>query len=134
MIPQEKSAAVSQALSETFGVTSFENLCAITAGRSPGVLVFRIVVEGRPLILRIIMRTDDATRHFTCMKAAAEAGLAPRVWYTSIQDRISITDYVETVPFRRTDALAESLLHCGPCTRYRGFPPCLTKSTPRVCS
>ena len=51
------------------------------------------------------MRTDDPTRHFTCMKAAAEAGLAPRVWYTSIEDRIAITDFVEAAPFPVTDAL-----------------------------
>ena len=40
------------------------------------------------------------------MHAAAEAGLAPRVWYTNIEDRVSITDFVETVPFPVTDALA----------------------------
>ena len=68
-------------------------------------LVFRIVVRGSPFLLKIIMRTDDPARHYTCMKAAAEAGLAPRVWYTSIEDRISITDFVEAVPFPVTDAL-----------------------------
>jgi hypothetical protein len=39
------------------------------------------------------------------MKAAAEAGLAPRVWYTSVEDRISITDFVEARPFPVTEAL-----------------------------
>jgi hypothetical protein len=39
------------------------------------------------------------------MKAAAEAGLAPHVWYTSIEDRIAITDFVEAAPFPVTDAL-----------------------------
>src|SRR5437588_2055876 len=99
MIPQEKSAAVTQGLREAFDVTEFDDIRKLTRGRSPGILVFRIVVGGRPFLLRIIMRTDDATRHFTCMKAAAEAGLAPRVRYTSASDRISITDFVETVPF-----------------------------------
>jgi hypothetical protein len=58
--------------------------------------------------LRIITRTNDMTdpaRHFPYMKAAAEAGLAPHVWYTSIEDGISITDFVEAVPFPVTDAL-----------------------------
>jgi hypothetical protein len=45
------------------------------------------------------------TRHFNCMQAAAEAGLAPRVRYASAEDRISITDFVEAVPFPATDAL-----------------------------
>src|SRR6185437_7068272 len=36
---------------------------------------------------------------FACMKIAAEAGIAPRVWYTNIEDSISITDYVDHKPF-----------------------------------
>jgi len=44
-------------------------------------------------------------RHFTCMQAAAEAGLAPRVRYASAEDRICITDFVEAEPFPARDAL-----------------------------
>jgi hypothetical protein len=104
MIPQEKNAAVTQGLREAFGVTEFEDIRELTGerGQNP---VFRIVVRGSPFLLKIIMRTDDPTRHYTCMKAAAEAGLAPRVWYTSAEDRISFTDFVEAVPFPQTDAL-----------------------------
>jgi aminoglycoside phosphotransferase (APT) family kinase protein len=40
------------------------------------------------------------------MKLAAEAGIGPRVWYTSAEDRVSITDFVEARPFPRTEALA----------------------------
>jgi aminoglycoside phosphotransferase (APT) family kinase protein len=104
MIPEEKSAAVTQGLQEAFGVTAVDDMRMITRGRSPGVLVFRIVVQGNPYLLRIIMRADEAGRHYACMRAAAEAGLAPRVWYTSAEDKISITDFVETVPFPRADA------------------------------
>ena len=39
------------------------------------------------------------------MSAAAEAGLAPRVRYASIEDRISITDFVDAVPFPESEAL-----------------------------
>ncbi len=105
MIPQEKSAAVIRGLREAFGVTAFEDIRRLTGGHTSS-LVFRIVVRGSPFLLKIIMRTDDPTRHFTCMKAAAEAGLAPHVWYTSIEDRIAITDFVEAAPFAVTDALA----------------------------
>ena len=44
-------------------------------------------------------------RQFTCMKLASEAGLAPRVWYTSVEDRLSITDFVNEVPFSAREAL-----------------------------
>jgi hypothetical protein len=107
MIPEEKIEAVSRGLREAFGITSFEDICMLTKGLSTA-LVFRIVVRGSPYLLRIITRTDainDPTRQFACMSAAAEAGLAPRVLYTSIPDRISITDFVEAVPFPITDAL-----------------------------
>src|ERR1700682_3133339 len=92
LIPQEKSAAVTRGLNEAFGVTEFEDIRKMTKGHTSA-LVFRIVVQGRPYLLRIIMRTNSIlgpTRQFTCMKAAAEAGLAPHVWYTSTEDQISI--------------------------------------------
>jgi aminoglycoside phosphotransferase (APT) family kinase protein len=104
MIPQEKSAAVARALREAFDVTEFEDIRQLTKGNGT-VLVFRIVLRGCPYLLRIIMRRDDPTCHFACMNAAAQAGFAPHVWYTSIEDQVSITDFVEEVPFPRTDAL-----------------------------
>jgi thiamine kinase-like enzyme len=104
MIPETKKDAVGRALREAFGVTESEDIRRMTKGQTSS-LVFRIIVRGSPFLLKIIMRTDDPTCHYTCMKAAAEAGLAPRVWYTSIEDKISITDFVEAVPFPVTDAL-----------------------------
>ncbi len=108
MIPEAKTAVVGRALQEAFGVNEFEDIRMLTAGLSTA-LVFRIVVRGCPYLLRIITRTDamnDPTRQFACMKSAAAAGLAPRVWYTSTEDRISITDFVEARPFPKTEALA----------------------------
>lgn len=104
MIPEEKSAAVTRGLSEVFGITTIEDIRRVTGGHTSS-HVLRIVVQGSPYLLKIIMRTDDPTRHFTSMKAAAAAGLAPHVWYTSVEDRIAITDFVEAVPLPRMDAL-----------------------------
>src|SRR5579884_2857362 len=119
MIPPDKRAAVTRGLREAFGVTEFEKICDLSrgAGANP---VFRIVVQGSAFLLRINLRAGDLARHFTCMKAAAEAGLAPRVWYTSIEDRISITDFVEAVPLAATDALV-----CLPATlrKLHALPP-----------
>jgi len=108
MIPQEKTAAVTRGLREAFGVTAFEDIRIMPQGLTSA-LVFRIVVQGASYLLRIITRTDafgDPTRQFTCMKAAAEAGLAPHVRYASIEDRISITDFVDAAPFSEGEALA----------------------------
>ena len=103
MIPQEKSAAVTRGLHEAFGVTEFEDIRMIKDLASS--MVYRIVVRGSPFLLKISMRTSDPGRHYSCMKAAAEAGLAPRVWYSSEEDRVSIEDFVETAPLTVADAL-----------------------------
>ena len=104
VIPQEKSDAVTRALSEAFGVTEIEDISAMTGGHTNS-LVFRIIVRGSPYLLKIILRTEDPTRHYTSMKAAAEAGVAPRVWYTNSDDRIAITDFVKAQPLPVPEAL-----------------------------
>jgi len=103
MIPQEKSAAVTRGLREAFGVTEFEGIRVIKDLASSR--VFRIVVRGTQFLLKISTRTNDPARHYTCMRAAADAGLTPHVWYTSIEDQISVTDFVEAAPFPVADAL-----------------------------
>jgi aminoglycoside phosphotransferase (APT) family kinase protein len=104
MIPEAKKDGVARALRDAFGVAAFEDIQPMTKGQTTS-LVFRIVVRGSPFLLKIILRADDPACHYTCMKAAAGAGLAPRVWYTSIEDKISITDFVDAVPFPVADAL-----------------------------
>ncbi len=104
MIPLQKSAAVTRGLREAFGVTEFEEISELAEGLGSNP-VFRIVVRGSAYLLRINMRAGDVASHYTCMRAAAEAGLAPHVRYTNIEDRISITDFVEAVPFPVTEAL-----------------------------
>ena len=107
MIPQEKSAAVSRGLREAFGTTAIEDIRRMPKGLSSD-LMFRIVVNGSPFLLRLKTRMDernDPVRVFTCMKAAAEAGLAPRVRYSNAEDGIAIIDFVEAVHFPATQAL-----------------------------
>lgn len=109
MIPEAKKEAVERALRAAFGVSEFEEIRQLTEGLSTA-LIFRIVVRGMPYLLRVILRTDamgDPTRQFACMKAGEDAGLAPRVWYTSVEDRVSITDFVSMKPFPRATALIE---------------------------
>jgi aminoglycoside phosphotransferase len=57
--------------------------------------------------LKIITRTEDPARHYTSVRAAAEAGVAPRVWYTDIENRISITDFVEAEHLPVSEALLQ---------------------------
>jgi thiamine kinase-like enzyme len=107
MIPQEKRAAVYRGLNEAFGTAVIEDVCRMTKGLSSD-LVFRIAVKGSPFLLRIMTRMDernDPVRIFACMKTAAEAGLAPRVLYSSEEDGIAIIDWIDSVPFPIATAL-----------------------------
>jgi Phosphotransferase enzyme family len=119
MIPKEMAEPVARGLKEAFGVTHFEEISRITSGHTPS-LVFRLIVRGSRYLLKIITRKEDPTRHYTSMKAAAEAGVAPRVWYTDIENRISITDFVEPQPL----PLSEALLRLPPLLRtLHALPP-----------
>src|SRR5580700_7740511 len=104
MIPQEKSAAVLRGLKQTFGLTEFEDIRELSE-RPGSNRAFRITVRGSAYLLRINTRPGDMKRHFTCMQAAADAGLAPCVRYDNAEDRISITDFVEAVPLPAAEAL-----------------------------
>lgn len=104
MIPQEKIAGVTRGLNEAFGVAEFDEIGDLTE-RPGSNRAFRIVVRGSAYLLRINTRAGDMARHFSCMDAAAEAGLAPRIRYASAEDRISITDFVGAVPFPAREAL-----------------------------
>src|SRR5579883_1815746 len=103
MIPPEKQAAVERALREAFGSANFDEIEKIDNILTQ-TLVFRIAVNGSPYLLRIILRADDPSDHFTCMRLAADAGLAPRVHYASVEDKIAITDFIHAVPFPRSEA------------------------------
>src|SRR6185437_9133419 len=104
MIPEEKREAVVRALREAFGGEQFEDISQITKGRTNSP-VFRIVAQGSPYLLKIITRAEDPSRHYACMRAAAEAGIAPRVWYTNVEDKVSITGFVASRPLSRVEAL-----------------------------
>ena len=109
IIPAAQNDAVIRALQTAFGVSEFQDITQLTKGNTQS-LVFRIVVADTPYLLRIIVYPSTAIgpeRHFTCLRAAADAGIAPKVWYTSIEDGLSITDFIEEVPFPITDALME---------------------------
>ena len=95
------------ALWEAFGVSEFEDIRMLNTAKLTSAHVYRIVVRGCPYLLRVITRTDantDPTRQFKCMKIAAEPGLAPRVLYASIEDRVSLTDFLEERPLPAAEA------------------------------
>lgn len=111
-IPENKREAVARALQSAFGVTGVDDFHIPTGGLSAA-LVFRITVAERPYLLRVVPDTatsagpgrGDQTNHFACMRAAADAGIGPRVWYANAPDGVSITDFIHAVPLPRETAL-----------------------------
>ena len=78
MIPDAKRLAVMRALNETFGVPEYEDIRPTSGGQSSA-LAFRIVVGGKPYLLKTMREEmiSDPANEFACMKTAAEAGIAP---------------------------------------------------------
>ena len=122
MIPEEKISTVTKALQTTFGTSEYEQITQLTAGLSTA-LIFRIVVLGKPYLLRVNTRTDmmgDLTHQINCLKMPVEAALAPKLLYASIEDRILITDFIDAKPF----PLAQARLKMpGLLRRLHGLPP-----------
>ena len=100
MIPEEKQPAVTHGLQAAFGVNEYEDIHPLTGGLSTA-FAFKMVVRGDPYLLKILRKEviSNPANEFACMQTAAEAGIAPRVWYASVDDRILITDFVDAKPF-----------------------------------
>src|SRR5262249_18938253 len=107
-LPDGKHDAVKRALSEVFGAPQFDDIALLRGGLSTA-LVFRVVVQRTPYLLRLIMpgapAGGTAARQFACMRIAAEAGIAPRIVYTSEEDGLLLSDFVERQPFPDDAAL-----------------------------
>jgi thiamine kinase-like enzyme len=102
IIPESKIEAVERALMTAFGRTDVESIELLTGGLSTA-LVYKIVVDGKPWVLRIIMNINpisDPARHYACMTAAARAGVAPAVLYTSVEDALAISEFIPSEPLR----------------------------------
>lgn len=97
LIPQSSRASVEGALLAAFGVAAPDAPPARLAGGLSGSLLLRIRVGGVPYVLRIEGPPGpfaDLGRAYGCMRAAAEALLAPRVWHADAQAGVAILDFI----------------------------------------
>ncbi|HEY9621524.1 MAG TPA: phosphotransferase [Crinalium sp.] len=127
LIPEEKLETVERALNTTFNTAIVDRAEQLTGGLSTSA-VYKIVVHGKPYILKVILKPDafnDPIRHYTCINSAAQAGVAPFVYYAN-EDGVTITDFIEAKPLPKpltTDRLIElagivQAIHAAP-----NFPP-----------
>ncbi len=115
LIPEHKRAAVETALQATFGTTEIDALTILSGGLSSAA-VYRLVIQGKPYVLRLVMEIDalrDPTRDYLCMGLAAAAGIAPRVYYAEAAEAVSIIEFLDAKPlgqgFPPPDALIPAL-------------------------
>ncbi|WP_155893881.1 hypothetical protein [Cystobacter fuscus] len=79
LVPASRRDAVAAAIRETFGSGESVVLTPLHGGYS-GAPVIKLTVAGKPHVLRVIHAPsplNDPKRHFACMTAAADQGLAP---------------------------------------------------------
>ena len=81
----------------------------ITSGQS-GALVYRIEIKEKPYLLRIIPDTNvvaakaNLSYYFSYMRITSEAEIAPKIQYLSIENKLSITHFIESKPFPLDEA------------------------------
>jgi aminoglycoside phosphotransferase (APT) family kinase protein len=126
LIPETKHDAVRRALQAAFNTPVIDSITLLTGGLSSS-LVYKIVVNGAPYVLRIVMHVEafnDPVRQYLCMNRAADAGIAPHVYYSNNDDALAITAFIEGQPCPPGDALLVPLantikaIHATP-----AFPP-----------
>lgn len=96
-LPQSARAKAEQAFTKAFPGADLQSLVPLHGGLS-GALVYKLVVDEQPVVLRIIEGLNpfnNPQRQFTCMQLAAEHSIAPPVYYTSAELGVSITAYIE---------------------------------------
>jgi len=98
--PESRRAAVDHALMTAFGTAELDGAAQLSGGLS-GAGVYRIRVGGIAYLLRLDSPANafgDPARAYACMRTAAAACLAPRVHYACAKDRVTITDFVPSLP------------------------------------
>jgi aminoglycoside phosphotransferase (APT) family kinase protein len=99
-LPEDRRERARTALAAAFGRAQVASLEQITMGASA--LSYRIEVAGRPYVLRLesSRRNEirDPHRSYVCMRAAAEAGIAPVVRHADPEAAVAITDFVPHRP------------------------------------
>jgi hypothetical protein len=99
-IPEAQRAGVAAAIADAFGDRPITDLAIVRGGLSSA-LVYRLEIDGAAYLLRVSVRREpltDPVRHHACLRAAAAAGLAPRVVHTDDDRAIAISEFVAARP------------------------------------
>lgn len=98
-IPEHLHAAVHAGLSLALGARQIDSVDPVTGGAS-GATTLRVHAAGKSLLVRVeSARSPLRNPHqYTCMRIAAEAGVAPPLHYVDDQAGVAIMDFIESRP------------------------------------
>ncbi len=111
-IPPHKREAVSRAFQATFGRECADSLTPMKFGFSSAV-VLKAVVAQHSVVLRVELQSDpttDPARHFECLRLAADAGISPALLYAEPDDGVTVTEFIQGVPFSQFSGGRDAML------------------------
>src|SRR5688572_955732 len=94
--------SVREALLAVFGTARATQAQAISGGAS-GASIYRVQAGERVALLRVDRARDafrDPRRAYTCMRVAADAGVAPALHYADPEAGVAIMDFVPCLALR----------------------------------
>jgi len=98
MIPEALEPVVDRALAAAFGTTAYDSV-SLVAGGMRSALACRVVVRGSAYFVRVGASTlVDPAVDIANTRAAADAGIAPRLHHADAADRVMVSDFIERAP------------------------------------
>jgi len=111
VVPPEKLEAIKKAVYEVFGTSEVDD-CKLLKGGFSNTLIYLFVIKHKSYVLRVVTSAnivEDVRREHICTQLASKAGIAPYLYYYN-DNAITITDFIETVPFQMGFATQQQLL------------------------
>lgn len=99
ILPADKLVAIEEALLNTFETTHVSSF-SILAGGLSAAATYRIVVKDKFYVLKLANQTANEEFGVTNLFLAAQAGIAPPLYFEDPKDGISISAYITAQPLR----------------------------------
>jgi len=98
-VPEPQRATARSVLEQVLGPGRVTDLQAVSGGAS-GALAYRVETRDRPLLLRIEagLNARQNPNHYACMRAAADAGIAPALHFMDAAQGVALMDFVTQQP------------------------------------
>ena len=112
LIPADKLSAVEKALLHTFNTTDVSQMEPLAGGLSDS-MVYKIALNGQWYVLKLYPPAGapgNTDGRFACMKIAADAGIAPPLYYLNTEDGLSVSAFIESKSLRAVFSSPDTLL------------------------